>query len=142
MALSVQEKREWLERVPLFAGSSGEALDQLTGLMAEIGFAADQAIVLQGQVGNGLYIVIDGGARIVQGADLLARLGPGDFFGELAVIDQEPRSASAYADGPTTCLALASWDLLAMLEREPSLALNMLRELAGRLRRADQQLRH
>jgi CRP-like cAMP-binding protein len=98
--------------------------------------------VLQGQVGNGLYIVVSGAARVVQGADVLARLGPGDFFGELAVIDQQPRSASAYAEGPSSCLALASWDLMALLAEEPALALNLLRELASRLRRADAQLRH
>ena len=65
-----------------------------------------------------------------------------DFFGELSVIDQRPRTATAYALGETVCLALASWDLMAVLEREPVLAMNMLKELAGRLRAADAQLRH
>ena len=76
------------------------------------------------------------------GSDELARFGPGDFFGELSVIDQQPRTASAFAIGHTSCLALASWDLVAVLEREPRLAMNLLKELAGRLRRADVQLRY
>ena len=107
----------------------------------EQAFGPGQVIVKQGQVGNGLYIVVSGEVRIVAGDDELARLGPGEAIGELSVIDQQPRVASAVAAGDTTCLALASWDLIAMLEQEPSLAMNLLRELAGRLRRADARMR-
>jgi CRP-like cAMP-binding protein len=142
MSLTTREKRDQLEQVPLFRDCSAEVLEQLAGATAEFAFPADSPIVQQGQVGNGLYIIISGGARIVAGSDELARLGPGDFFGELSVIDQRPRAATAYALGDTTCLALASWDLMAVLEREPVLAMNLLKELAGRLRAADAQLRH
>ena len=103
---------------------------------------AGHAIVQQGQVGNGLYVVVSGAVRIAAGDADLARLGPGEFFGELAVIDQQPRTATAMAEEGTVCLALASWDLIALLERDSDLAMNLLRELAGRLRRADAQLRH
>lgn len=142
MALTIEEKRAWLGKVPLFGGCVQEIITQLADATAEFEFASGQPIVQQGQVGNGLYIVVTGGARIVGGTDELARLGPGEFFGELSVIDQQPRAATAYADGQTVCLALASWDLMAVLEREPQLALNLLRELAGRLRSADAQLRN
>jgi len=142
MPLTTQEKRAQLEQVPLFRDCSSEVLDRLAAATAETAFAADALIVQQGQVGNGLYIIVSGGARIVAGSDELTRFGPGDFFGELSVIDQQPRTASAFAMGDTVCLALASWDLLAMLEREPVLAQNMLKELASRLRAADTQLRH
>lgn len=142
MPLTNQEKRAWLEKVPLFRGCTSEVIDQLADATAEFEFAPDAAIVQQGQVGNGLYIVVSGGARIVAGSDELARLGAGDFFGELSVIDQQPRAATAFALGQTTCLALASWDLVSVLERDPRLAMNLLKELAGRLRKADAQLRH
>jgi CRP/FNR family cyclic AMP-dependent transcriptional regulator len=142
MPLSTEEKRVWLEKVPLFRGCSADVVDRLADATAEFTFAEGQPIVQQGQVGNGLYIVVDGGARIVAGSDELARLGSGDFFGELSVIDQRPRAATAYAIGPTTCLALASWDLVAVLENDSRLAMNLLHELAGRLRAADAQLRH
>jgi CRP/FNR family cyclic AMP-dependent transcriptional regulator len=142
MPLTNQEKRAWLEKVPLFRGCASEVIDQLADATAEFEFAPDAAIVQQGQVGNGLYIVMSGGARIVAGSDELARLGAGDFFGELSVIDQQPRAATAFALGQTTCLALASWDLVSVLERDPRLAMNLLKELAGRLRKADAQLRH
>ncbi|MEA2025291.1 MAG: cyclic nucleotide-binding domain-containing protein [Chloroflexota bacterium] len=142
MSLTTPEKRAWLVKVPLFRDCSSEVLDQLADATAEFEFAPDAAIVQQGQVGNGLYIIVSGGARIVAGSDELARFGPGEFFGELSVIDQQPRAASAFAVGRTTCLALASWDLVAELERDPQLAMNLLKELAGRLRAADVQLRH
>ena len=142
MPLSTDDKRVLLDKVPLFRDCSPEVIEQLSNASAEFDFAADQPIVQQGQVGNGLYVVVAGGARIVAGSDELARLGPGEFFGELSVIDQKPRAATAYAIGQTTCLALASWDLMAVLEHEPQLAMNMLKELVGRLRDADAQLRH
>lgn len=142
MSLTTQEKRARLEQVPLFRDCSPDVLEQLASATAEFAFPADGPIVQQGQVGNGLYVIVSGGARIVAGSEEVARLGPGDFFGELSVIDQRPRAATAYALGDTVCLALASWDLVAVLEREPVLAMNLLKELAGRLRAADAQLRH
>lgn len=142
MSLDRQERISWLTGVPLFASCDKDTIERIADTTGELSFADGQAIVQQGQVGNGLYIVVSGAVRIVAGASELARLGPGDFFGELAVIDQQPRNATAYADGPTDCLALASWDLIALLERDSGLAMNLLRELARRLRRADAQLRH
>jgi CRP/FNR family transcriptional regulator, cyclic AMP receptor protein len=141
MTLTTQEKRTHLERVPLFRDCSSEALDRLAEVTTEFPFPGEATIVQQGQVGNGLYLIVSGGVRIVAGQEELARLGPGDFFGELSVIDQKPRAASAFALGDTVCLALASWDLVSVLESEPILAMNLLRELAGRLREADAQLR-
>ena len=142
MPLTTEEKRTWLEKVPLFRDCSAEVVQRLADATVEFEFAAEQPIVQQGQVGNGLYIIVSGGARIVAGSDELTRLGPGDFFGELSVIDQRPRTATVYATGASTCLALASWDLVAQLEKDPQLAMNLLQELAGRLRAADARLRH
>jgi CRP/FNR family transcriptional regulator, cyclic AMP receptor protein len=140
VALSRQEKVAWLEKVPLFDGCSGEVIEGVADVTAEQRFAAGQAVVQQGQVGNGLFIVVSGGVRIVAGSRELGRLGPGDFVGELSVIDQQPRTATALAEGPTVCLALASWDLMALVGRDRELTVNLLRGLAGRLRRADEQL--
>lgn len=140
MSLSRQEKLAWLEKVPLLRQCGAEVLEHIADVSGEQPFADGDAIVLQGQVGNGLYIVTSGEVRIVAGGEELARLGPGEFFGELSVIDQQPRNATVYAVGPTACLALASWDLLALLEREPQLAMNLLHELADRLRRIDAQV--
>jgi len=140
VALSRQEKLDWLAKVPLFEGCSNEVIDGIADVTTEQQFEAGQAVVQQGQVGNGLFIVVSGGVRIVAGSRELGRLGPGDFVGELSVIDQQPRTATALAEGPTTCLALASWDLMALVGQDRELTVNLLRGLAGRLRRADEQL--
>jgi CRP/FNR family transcriptional regulator len=136
MSLTVDARRELLARVELFRGCTPESLRMLAEVTGEIDYPADHFIVSQGQIGNGLYIVVSGQARVVRGSETIAELGPGDFFGELAVIDQLPRMASVVAETPTTCLALASWDLLRILEREPRLALNLLHEVSLRLRAA------
>jgi CRP-like cAMP-binding protein len=140
VVLSRQDKVAWLEQVPLFSGCSRELLERLADVSNDVAFSQGQVIVQQGQVGNGLYIVMSGEVRILAGADELSRLGPGETIGELSVIDQQPRSASAVASVDTVCLALASWDLIALVEQDPSLALNLLRQLAARLRRADERL--
>ena len=72
----------------------------------------------------------------------VATIGPGDFFGEMSVLDGRPRTASVIADGPTTCLALPTWDFEAVLRDEPSVAIAILRELAGRLRDLTEADRH
>ena len=141
MAVGRQERVARLARVPLFEGCAPEIIQDIADVATEQTFAHGEMIVRQGQVGNGLCVVMSGAARVVAGSTEIARLGPGDHFGELSVIDQQPRSASVVAEGPTVCLALASWDLLALLRSQPALALNLLRRLAARLRRADAQLR-
>lgn len=141
MALDRAAKAAWLATVTLFEGCAREVIEDVAEVTTEQAFADGEIIVRQGQVGNGLCIVVSGAARVVAGSQEIARLGPGDYFGELSVIDQQPRSASVVADGPTVCLALASWDLMTLLRAQPALALNLLRGLAGRLRRAEAQSR-
>jgi CRP-like cAMP-binding protein len=142
MALSADEKRSWLEHVDLFKGLPGEALDRLAALTGEIDFRAGQHIVTQGQVGNGLYILVAGRARIQRGDDVIAVLEPGTFFGEMAVLDQQPRNATVIAETDVSCLGLASWDLIGEIERDPRLALNLLCELAKRVRYLEDKYVH
>jgi CRP/FNR family cyclic AMP-dependent transcriptional regulator len=85
--------------------------------------------------------VVDGRVRVVRDGQVLARLGPGEFFGELSVLDGAPRIASVVADEPTTCLALSTWDAERVLREQPGVALAVLRVLAGRLREASEDHR-
>ena len=142
MTVTEQDKATALAGVPLFAGISGDSLARLVAVTGEQQFAAGQYIVRQGQVGSGLYVILAGRARVVRGGEEVAQLATGDFFGELAVIDQQPRNASVQAAEETTCLALASWDLIDLLKTDPALALNLIRGLAARLRAAGEQHRH
>jgi CRP-like cAMP-binding protein len=140
--ITTEQKTAALARVPLFEGISGDSLQRLADAAGEQDFAAGDFIVRQGQVGTGLYVILDGEASVVRGATELARLKSGEFFGELAVIDQQPRLASVRALSPTRCLAIASWDLLNLLERDPTLALNMINGLVARIRAFGESHRH
>ena len=142
MPLSTDDKAAALARVPLFAGISDESMSALADATGEQDFEPGQFIVRQGQVGTGLYVIVAGSVKVLRGSDELATLGPGEFFGELSVIDQEPRNASVQAAQPTVVLALASWDLLGLLEKDQALALNLIRGLVARIRAAGEQHRH
>jgi len=143
VALTDDQKAARLNGVPLFAGISPESMGRLVAVAGEQAFAPGTFIVRQGQVGTGLYVIVDGSVSVIRGADdVIATLGTGDFFGELSVIDQQPRNASVQAAEPTTVLALASWDLLNLLEHDPALSLNMIRGLVARVRAAGEQHRH
>ena len=99
-------------------------------------------IARQGDIGTGFFVIVSGAVRVVRDGEMIARLGPGDFFGELSVLDGQPRVAQVIADGPTVCLGLASWDFEAVLLEEPRVTLAILRGLARRLRDLTEAHRH
>ncbi len=142
MPFTVPEKADWLAKVQLFRGVPRPALERIAERCTEVDFPAGHYIVQQGQIGNGLYLIVTGRAKVVRGDVEIAEFGPGDFVGELAVLDQMPRAASVVAEDDVTCLALASWDLNALIEQEPAVAMNLLRELTARIRSLGQQHHH
>lgn len=142
MTVGLDEKAAALARVPLFTGISAESMASMVAATSEQAFAAGEFMLRQGQVGSGLFVLLSGSARVLRSGEEVARLVAGDFIGELSVIDQLPRTASVQAAEPTRCLALASWDLLSLLERDPTLSLNLIRGLAIRLRQAQDHHRH
>jgi len=99
-------------------------------------------IARQGEVGTGFFVIASGGALVVREGKTVATLGPGDFFGELSVLDGKPRNAQVIADGETVCLALATWDFEAVVQEQPAVALAILRGLAARLRAFTEAHRH
>ena len=115
--MTKKQKTTLLGNVSLFSGVGPKALSEIADLMTEIEFAPGRYIVRQGQVGTGFYLIAAGQARVTRGNAVIASLGPGDFFGELSVLDQTPRMAHVIAEQPTTCLALASWDFAKLLEK-------------------------
>jgi CRP/FNR family cyclic AMP-dependent transcriptional regulator len=139
MAMTEGEKAAALARLPLFAGISDESMSRLSAVAGEQEFPAGHFIVVQGQVGSGAYVVVEGSVRVLRGDDELAVLGPGEFFGELSVIDQKPRFASVQAAEPTRVVAIASWDLLSLLESDSALSLNLIKGLVERVRLAGEQ---
>lgn len=142
MTLPLDERSALLAATPLFAGIDASGLDRIAARVVEVEFAPDQVIVRQGEVGTGFFVVASGGVRVVRDGQTLATLGPGAFFGELSVLDGRPRTAQVIATVPTLCLALASWEFEAVVHDQPSVALAVMRGLAGRLRDLTESDRH
>ena len=140
--ISSDQKADALARIPLFAGISPDSLARLAEVAGEQNFEAGDFVVRQGQVGTGLYVILEGNATVVRGFDEVAQLGAGDFFGELSVIDQMPRVASVRADAALSCLALASWDLIALLDDDRAFSRNLIHGLVARLREVGYQHNH
>jgi len=134
MAMTKRQRVALLRGVKLFAGLGPRQLGEVADLMEEIAFPPRRYIVRQGQVGTGFYLITRGRARVARGDRTLNTLGPGDFFGELSLLDQSPRMAHVVTEEPTTVLALASWDFTRLLERNARLTLAILQEVARRLR--------
>ena len=142
MTLSQGHRSELLAACPLFRGVGADGIAALTGAATEVAFPAGHVIARQGEIGTGFFVVVEGLVRVVRDGTLLAHLGPGDFFGELSVLDGKPRNAMVAAETPTTCLAIATWDFEATLLANPAVTLAILRGVATRLREATDALRH
>lgn len=142
MTLTQDQRTELLARAPLLHGVDPDGIAMIAARMVEVEFPKDHVIARQGEVGTGFFLVASGAARVVRDGATIARIGPGDFFGELSVLDGRPRVAQVVADGPTVCLALASWEFEAVIRDEPAVALAVLRVLAGRLRELTEAARH
>ena len=131
---------EFLARVPLFADCSTQEVDAIVEAMQEQAFDGGQIIVNQGTPGQAFYLILSGRVEIVRDGRSLGAFGPGDFFGEMSLLDSAPRSATIRAIEPTSCVMLSSWDFRALLEKTPSIAFRLLEVLSRRLRVADERL--
>ena len=134
MVDSHDRRIEMLGACRLFGGVSREVLQRIAARATDIDFPAGHVIARQNEIGTGFFIVVDGRVRVVRDGRRLAELGPGEFFGELSVLDGQPRNAQVAAVTPVRCLAVASWDLDALIREDGELALAIIRGLAARLR--------
>jgi CRP/FNR family cyclic AMP-dependent transcriptional regulator len=142
MPLGREEKIDMLGSMPLFQGVDVEDLGGIADRTVEVDYAAGGVIVREGEIGTGFFVIVSGSVRVVRDGETVSTLGRGEFFGELSVLDRRPRIAQVVAAEPTTCLALASWDLEAVIAEQPRVALAMLRVLAERLRDLSDAHRH
>lgn len=141
MTLTHDRRAELLSGCPLFHGIDAHGLAMLAEKATTVEFPAGHVIARQGEIGTGFFVIVDGGVRVVRDGATVAQLGPGDFFGELSILDRLPRNASVTAEQATTCLALASWDFDAVLLEQPALTLAILRGVAARLREVTESVR-
>jgi CRP/FNR family cyclic AMP-dependent transcriptional regulator len=137
----LQQVTEFLAKVPLFKDLRARQLESLAKTMVSQDYAPGQNIVTQGETGVGLFVVVSGQADVVHvRADgtkaVVNTLGPTDFFGELALLAEGPRTASVIAQEATNCLVLTRWNFLAVLKGDVEMAIAILEELAWRFRTA------
>lgn len=136
-----------LRHVPLFEPLDDEAAQRLCQLLESIDCESKTFLFRAGDEGDAMYLIERGKVRIcVQGADghemTLAELGPGDFFGEMALLDGQRRSADAIVAEDARLAVLSREHFLSFMRSSPEVALEMLTALANRLRHTDQLLRH
>ena len=129
----------FLSRVPLFKGLKKRQLESLAKRFVERDYEAGMSIVTQGKGGEGLFIVVEGHTDVIRvrgdGEKVQVNaFGPEDFFGELALLDDGPRTASVITTEPTTCLVLTRWDFFGALRSDVEMAITILEEMAKRFR--------
>jgi len=135
-----------LENIPVFEGLSDKDLENIVRLTHERTYKKDENIFKKLAPAEGMYVILNGSIEIndPDSGNVFANLESGDFFGELALLDEEPRSASALATSPSRLIGFFRTDLLTLIERSPELGnkvlLNLARVLGERLRKTNQEL--
>jgi CRP/FNR family transcriptional regulator, cyclic AMP receptor protein len=128
-----------LQRTPLFAGLDRGHLEDVLAVGRRVSFEPGQAIVERGDPGDAMYIMLDGAAEVDVGGRY-HRLERGDFFGEMAVLAGKPREATVKAARPVEALAIPASEFQAFLDRNPQIAVGMLKSLVERLREVQDRL--
>ena len=130
---------EFLAKVPLFDGLNDRQLRKLATRCVLRRYTPGQTIISQGNAGEGLFVIISGTAEVVRerhdGSKLALRLfGPTNFFGEVALLHEGPRTASVVAMTETECLGLTRWDFVGTMREDADMGVALAQELAKRLR--------
>ena len=131
-----------LKSVPLFEGLSKRELESIRSVAKEIHFDEGHDIVEEGATGVGFHLLLEGEAHVLIGGRKRATLRPGDYFGEMSLLDGGPRSATVRTSTPVRTLALTSWAFLPLLEKSPKIAKKLLVEMSKRLRAIERSLTH
>jgi CRP-like cAMP-binding protein len=119
-----------LRKVPLFADLDNRELQEIAGSMKQRNFSTGQQIAVEGESGVGFFIIEDGDARVTVHGDEVRRLGPGDYFGEIALIAQSPRTATVTAESDLKTYGMTFWDFRPLVEDTPGIAWKLLQSFA------------
>ncbi len=138
------ETEQFLETVPLFKNLDRRHRAVIAKTVFERSFAAGEVIVREGEQGLGAYMIRSGRVEVVRAPggqeERIATLGPGEVFGELALLTDAPRSATVRAVEPTTCLVLTAWNFRAELRQSADMAYMLLEVVARRLVEAEARM--
>jgi CRP/FNR family transcriptional regulator, cyclic AMP receptor protein len=125
------------QEVPLFGEVSKKGIRSIVSAATEVDVRAGKELVREGQFGRHLYVIVGGEALVTRQGKRLARLGPGDFFGELAFLDGAPRSATVTARTDMRVMVFGPREFDTVVEREPVIAKRLLATMAKRVRQED-----
>ena len=134
---SRSEKVKLLQRVALFEGLSSRQLAQVARLVDEVNVAAGKRLAMAGQTGRELFVIVEGRALARTARGRTVQLGPGQFFGEMSLLDGGPRSATVEASTPMRLLVIGYREFWQLLAESPLIAKQIMRVLSNRLREAD-----
>ena len=121
---------ETLRQVPLFSNLDEKDLDQLSRQMHERTFNPGDTVAQEGQGGVGFFVIKDGVAKVTIAGDEVRRLGPGDYFGEIALITEGARTATVTAESELRCYGLTPWEFRPLVQSNASIAWKILQALA------------
>ena len=131
---------ELLEQIPLFEGLSRNDLQRIARSFKERRFSAGGTVAAEGAGGVGFFVIGEGTASVDVHGDQRGQLGPGDYFGEIALIDEKARrTATITATSDLTCYGLTAWEFRPLVESNAEIAWKLLQVMAKRLRESEQQ---
>jgi CRP/FNR family cyclic AMP-dependent transcriptional regulator len=125
-----------LSKIPMFAACSQRELQTVARAVREVDHKAGTVIAREGEPGIGLFIIAEGTASVTIGGQKKGTIKPGEFFGEIALLDGGPRTATVTADTDVKLLGLTEWVFRGLLQEHPSIAVKTLQAMASRLRGA------
>lgn len=129
---------EYLARVPMFSACTDKELEAIARRTTDVSLPAGEVVIHEGRIGYEFFVLVDGEVRVTRGEHELAKLGPGDFFGELALLERSPRTATVTTLTPIEAVVLTAQEFDAFLEEAPSVARTILQGVARRLRELDE----
>ena len=128
---------ELLQKIPIFAGLEPRELERLGGSFKERTFNAGDTVASEGESGAGFFVIESGEAAVEVSGQERGRLGPGDYFGDIALIDMGARTATVKAESDLHCYGLTFWDFRPLVESDARIAWPLLQAMAKRLREAE-----
>ncbi len=121
---------ELLQRVPLFSDLDRKELERIAASMKERTFSEGDTVTAEGSSGVGFFIIESGSAKVTVGGEDRRRLGPGDYFGEVALLNESARTATITAESELKCYGLTSWEFRPLVETQPSIAWKLLQAMS------------
>jgi CRP/FNR family transcriptional regulator, cyclic AMP receptor protein len=125
-----------LAKVPMFAGCTKRELVAIADAAKEVEHPEGHVIAREGDRGVGFFLILEGTARVSIGGKGRATLGPGDFFGEISLLDRGPRTATVTSSSPIRLVGITAWVFRGLIEQHPSIGIKLLEVIAQRLREA------